>query len=76
MNKNLHYNETPLDDDEQELQTLISNGTIKKPKNKSITLRLNDSDLTAIKIKATIQGIPYQTLISSILHQYLNGSLK
>jgi predicted DNA binding CopG/RHH family protein len=32
-------------------------------------------DYRQIQIKAIEEGIPYQTLISSIVHKYLNGSL-
>jgi predicted DNA binding CopG/RHH family protein len=41
----------------------------------SITLRIDASDLGVIKKKAENEGMPYQTLISSILHKYINGSL-
>lgn len=39
-------------------------------KAKSITIRVNESDLRKIKAKALALGIPYQTLIGSALHQY------
>lgn len=45
-------------------------------KSKSITLRLNMADLAAIKQKAQDTGIPYQTLISSVVHQYASGRLQ
>ena len=35
-----------------------------------VSIRLPGSDLAAIRDKAERQGIPYQTLIKSILHQY------
>jgi predicted DNA binding CopG/RHH family protein len=38
-------------------------------------LRLSQKDYHEIQIKAVEEGIPYQTLISSIIHKYLNGSL-
>ena len=44
-------------------------------KNKRINLRLSQKDFHQIQIKAVEEGIPYQTLISSIIHKYLNGSL-
>ena len=44
-------------------------------KDKRINLRLSQKDYHQIQIKAIEEGIPYQTLISSILHKYLNGSL-
>ena len=44
-------------------------------KDKRITLKLSSFDLDAIQAKAIEQGIPYQTLISSILHKYATGLL-
>ncbi len=43
-------------------------------KNKRINLRLTEKDYKQIQIKAVEEGIPYQTLISSIIHKYLTGS--
>lgn len=44
-------------------------------KDKRINLRLTQKDCHQIQVKAVEEGIPYQTLISSIIHKYLNGSL-
>lgn len=40
-----------------------------------ISLRLDGSDLAALKEEADRMGIPYQTLLGSILHQYIIGEL-
>ena len=39
-------------------------------KTKNINIRLSEKDLQGIKILAAEKGLPYQTLISSLLHQY------
>jgi len=44
-------------------------------KNKRINIRLAERDLVGIQTKAVEEGMPYQTLISSILHKYLSGRL-
>jgi len=44
-------------------------------KDKRINIRISKKDLVAIQKKALEEGIPYQTLISSILHKYVSGSL-
>ncbi len=44
-------------------------------KNKRINIRITERDFLSLKEKSYQEGIPYQTLISSILHKYLNGSL-
>ena len=44
-------------------------------KNKRITIRLYDHDYKGIQKKAMEKGIPYQTLISAMIHQYIEGDL-
>lgn len=45
-------------------------------KDKRVNVRISNRDLTAIQSKALEEGIPYQTLVSSILHKYISGSLQ
>ena len=47
----------------------------KSSKKKTITLRLNANDLERIRFIAADEGMPYQTLISSVLHKYINNRL-
>ncbi|GAB1350228.1 hypothetical protein MASR1M107_24430 [Ignavibacteriales bacterium] len=42
-------------------------------KNKRINIRLSEKDIALLKLRALGEGIPYQTLISSILHKYIYG---
>ena len=44
-------------------------------KNRRITIRLYDHDYQGIQKKAMEMGIPYQTLISGIIHRYIEGEL-
>ena len=44
-------------------------------KDKRITIRLYDHDFKGIQKKALQLGIPYQTLISAIIHRYVEGDL-
>ena len=44
-------------------------------KDRRITIRLYDHDLKGIQKKALQMGIPYQTLISGIIHRYIEGDL-
>lgn len=44
-------------------------------KNKRINIRLAERDMAGIQARAVEEGMPYQTLISSILHKYLSGRL-
>lgn len=42
---------------------------------KGISLRIRDADLAGFKARAEKAGLPYQTLINSVLHRYLTGEL-
>lgn len=44
-------------------------------KDKRINIRISEKDLNEIKLKAIEEGIPYQTLISSVLHKFVSGRL-
>jgi predicted DNA binding CopG/RHH family protein len=45
-------------------------------KDKRINIRLSQMDLSALQQLAVKMGMPYQTLIGSILHRYVTGDLK
>ena len=42
---------------------------------KQVNFRINQNDLEKLKSKALVEGIPYQTLLNSIVHKFLNGTL-
>ena len=44
-------------------------------KNKRINIRLSERDLVQLKRRAVADGIPYQTLITSVLHKFISGTL-
>ena len=46
-----------------------------REKRKQVNFRINENDLEKLKSKALIDGIPYQTLLNSIVHKFLNGTL-
>jgi len=45
-------------------------------KDKRINIRISNRDLIAVQSRAFEEGIPYQTLVSSIIHKYVSGSLR
>jgi len=47
----------------------------KAKKNKAISLRIAQYDLEKLKEKAASDGIPYQTLINTVLHKYITNQL-
>jgi predicted DNA binding CopG/RHH family protein len=62
----------PLEEELKEVKK-IAETTFRK--NRRITIRLYDHDYKGIQKKAMEKGIPYQTLISGMIHQYIEGDL-
>lgn len=44
-------------------------------KNKHVNIRMTESDLNSVRARALQEGVPYQTLISSVVHKYITGYL-
>jgi predicted DNA binding CopG/RHH family protein len=44
-------------------------------KDKRVNIRISEKDLLDLQKRAVREGIPYQTLISSVLHKYISGTL-
>ena len=80
-----------LDEYENEIFEAYENGKLKPSKsltdyqeiakntmnkNRKINIRISENDLSALKRRAAREGIPYQTLIGSVLHKYASGFLK
>ena len=57
----------------EELEAIAAS-TFKK--DKRINIRISNRDLIAVQSRASEEGIPYQTLVSSIIHKYVSGSLR
>ena len=58
-----------------EVQTLRTAARNTMQKDKRINIRMSSRDLNQVQVIAAQEGIPYQTLISSIIHKYVSGSL-
>lgn len=50
----------------------IAEATLRK--DQRMNIRISKKDLNALKVKAIEEGIPYQTLLSRLIHKYLSGS--
>jgi predicted DNA binding CopG/RHH family protein len=62
----------PLSGDEKtEVEAIITAAN----KTKNINIRISAYDLENVKQKSAEEGIPYQTLISSVIHKYITGKL-
>ena len=63
---------SPSKKDKEKIKSMAVN-TFRK--DRRVTIRLYDHDLKGIQKKAMEKGMPYQTLISSMIHQYVEGDL-
>ena len=62
-----------LDKKKVEYQLIARNTALK---NRRINVRLSEKDLSNLKAKSLEEGLPYQTLVASIIHKYVAGKFK
>ncbi len=63
---------SPVSNQKKELiEDIINKANTKK----SISLRLKANDLELLKHRADSEGLPYQTLLSSIVHKFVSDQL-
>ena len=58
-----------------ELQRMRASARVTAIKDKRVNIRVSSVDLLDIQAKALEEGMPYQTLIASVLHRYVTGKL-
>ena len=58
-----------------ELETFRAAARATALKDRRVNIRLSSIDLKDIQVKALEEGMPYQTLIASVLHKYVSGRL-
>lgn len=68
------FKSVPNLDEEKKRYQEIARATLNK--NRNINIRITEKDLLKLKARAAEKGLPYQTLVSSVLHQYSNGKVK
>lgn len=74
--KNNEFVEIPNQEEEMKKYRAYAEYTLEKmKKEKRITIRVDNNDLNNIRNKAVETGIPYQTLIASILHKFARGKI-
>ena len=62
-------------DTKQEIRKLREHAMKTLQKDKRINIRMSSKDLDQVQVIAAQDGIPYQTLVSSIIHKYVSGYL-
>ena len=58
---------------ELERYAKIARNTLRK--DQRMNIRISKADLSGIKVKAAEEGVPYQTLVSSLIHKSVSGRL-
>jgi len=66
--------QSDLDDKRRNFVAKTAEGAFKK--DKRINIRISSRDLEALQRRALEEGLPYQSLVSSVLHKYVSGGLK
>ena len=66
--------ESDLKDERRTQLAQMAEESIKK--DKRINIRISSRDLEALQRRAIEEGLPYQSLVSSVLHKYVSGSFK
>ncbi len=78
-----------LDEEEQQIENEIdqyvpadekTEATVRRiaqesRKRKNVNIRISERDLSQIRERASREGVPYQTLITSVLHKYVTDQL-
>lgn len=65
----------PIDDFEIYKKMLMKMAKNSHSKAKNVNIRMSEADWYKIKVKAAENGLPYQTLMATVLHQYANGKI-
>ena len=68
-------NPRSVDNLAEKIEKIKTAVTAKYTKRKAINIKVLESDLERLKAKALEEGMPYQTLLNSVLHKYLTGQL-
>ena len=65
----------PIKNPKTEIKKLRQYARNTLQKDKRINIRMSSKDLDQVQAIAAEEGIPYQTLLSSIIHKYVSGRL-
>ncbi len=71
--ENDEWVEIPNSKREMKKHVIYAKETLRK--DKRVNIRISQKDLESIQRKAIEEGIPYQTLISSLIHKFVSGKL-
>lgn len=56
-------------------ESLVTAARMSSRKSERMNIRMTKADMDALRARASVDGIPYQTLVASVLHRYSVGRL-
>jgi predicted DNA binding CopG/RHH family protein len=59
----------------EEIETYRATARAVTSKDRRVNIRLSSGDLRDLKVRAMEEGVPYQTLMASVLHKFVSGRL-
>ena len=65
----------PARDQKRTMKKLQASAAASLLKNRRVNIRLSARDLEGLQAKAAEEGVPYQTLMASVLHKFVSGRL-
>ena len=74
IEKNARKSKPLTDSDKRKIEAMIENSK-KERKARNINIRISENDLYWLRKRSADEGLPYQTLISTIIHKYLTEQL-
>jgi predicted DNA binding CopG/RHH family protein len=67
------WQRTPTFEDDKQRYESVARAALRK--DKRVNIRISEQDLNRFKKKAIEEGLPYQTLMASVLHKYISGHM-
>ncbi len=65
----------PIKNSKREMERYRKAATETLLKNRRVNIRISAMDLEGLQAKAASEGLPYQTLMASVLHKFVSGRL-
>jgi predicted DNA binding CopG/RHH family protein len=65
----------PIRNQKSEIVRLRASAEATLLKNKRVNIRISSRDLEGLQARAAEEGVPYQTLMASVLHKFVSGRL-
>lgn len=65
----------PVENRDAEVERYRDSARATFKKDMRVNIRMSKKDLEALQVRALEEGIPYQTLMASVLHKYVSGRL-